>query len=118
MSLSARAHELEFADGRLADAGDFAQEFVRSVHRLGKGAEAGDQRLGHGLGVAARRGAEQDQLEQLVLGEGVGAALAETAPEPLAMTVIMRLAGIFEAHSAFRPLSFRKEAGSTLAAIA
>jgi hypothetical protein len=33
------------------------------------------------------------------------------------MTEIMRLAGILEAHSAFRPLSFRKEAGATLSAI-
>ena len=50
------------------------------VQGLGEGAEAGDQRLGERLGVAPRRGAEQDQLEQLVVGQGVGARLAEASP--------------------------------------
>src|ERR1700674_2353830 len=40
--------------------------------------------LGQGFGVAAGGRAEQDQLEQLVIGEGIGARLAEASSKPLA----------------------------------
>ena len=56
-------------------------------------------------GLVSRRGAEQDQLEQLVIGEGIGARLAEASPKPLVMAEIMWLARILEAHSAFARLT-------------
>jgi hypothetical protein len=95
------ADQLELGDRRFADAGNLAQQLFRRVHRLGEGAEAGNERLGQRLGIAPRRGAEQDQLEQLVVGEGVWPRLAEALPEPLAMTEIMWPGRILEAHSAF-----------------
>jgi hypothetical protein len=55
--------------------------------------------FGEGLGVAARHGAEQDEFEQLVVWERIGAGLAEASPQSLAMTEIMWLAGVLEAHS-------------------
>jgi hypothetical protein len=64
----------------------------RRRHDLGERAELGDQRLGERLDVAARDGAEQHQLQQLVFGDGVGSAAEEAFPQPLAMAEIMRRA--------------------------
>jgi len=55
--------------------------------------------FGQGLGVAPRHGAEQDHLEQLVVGKRIGAGLAEASPQSLAMAEIGWLAGVLEAHS-------------------
>ena len=56
---------------------------------LGEGAEARNQRLGQRLHIAPRHGAEQDQLEKLIIGQRLGAALAEPVAQPLAVAVIM-----------------------------
>ena len=94
-----RAHELDFGDGRLAEPRHLSQAFLRRVQRLGEGAEMGEDGFGERFGVAARHRAEQDQLQKLVVGEGVGAGLAEAPPQPLAMAEIMWLgSGILEAH--------------------
>ena len=59
----------------------------------------GKDGFGQRLGVASRHGAEQDHLEQLVVGKRIGARLAEASPQSLAMAEIVWLAGVLEAHS-------------------
>ncbi len=95
------AHQLDLGGGRLAEPRHLLEQILRGVHRLGEGAEAGKNRLGEGLRVAARHGAEQHQLQQLVVGQGVRPALAKALPEPFAMAEIMRLGDVLEAHVAF-----------------
>jgi hypothetical protein len=58
---------------------------------FGERAEGRDQRLGERLDVAARQGAEQDEFEQLVVGQRLVASGAETLAQPLAVAVIMGL---------------------------
>ena len=48
---------------------------ARRGDHFGEAAEARQQRLGQGLGVAARHHREQGQLQQFVIGHGIGAAL-------------------------------------------
>jgi hypothetical protein len=50
----------------------------------------GEQRLGERLYVAARQRAEEDELKELIVGERLGADLAEAQPQPLAVPVIVR----------------------------
>jgi hypothetical protein len=59
----------------------------------------GKDRFGQRLGVSPRHRAEQDELEQLVVGKRIGAGLAEPSQQSLAMAEIMWLAGVLEAHS-------------------
>jgi len=47
--------------------------------------------LASGLDVAPRHHAKQQQFEKLVVGERLGAGLAEASAQALAMTVIVRL---------------------------
>jgi len=42
--------------------------------------------LARGLGVAARNGGEQGQLQQFVIGHGLGAALQKAVAQPFAVT--------------------------------
>ena len=49
-----------------------------------------DQLLGERLDVALRDGAEQQQFEQFVVGDGVRAGIAEALAQPFAMAVIVR----------------------------
>ena len=58
-----------------------------------KRTETLDQRLGDRLGVAPRDQAEKQQLEDFVVGKRSVAELAEAVTQPLAMAVIMLLAG-------------------------
>ena len=61
----------------LADAVDLAEPgFGRGKH-LGETAEAGEQRLGDRLNVAAGQGLKKDQFEQLVVGDRVGAGVVK-----------------------------------------
>ena len=55
----------------LPHATDLAQLLGRGVQHPGQGAEAVDELMGQGVGVAARVGVEQQQLQQLVVREGV-----------------------------------------------
>ena len=82
-----------------------------AFERLGELPNRARMRLGERLGVAPRHRPEQHQLQQLVIGQGVGAGVAEAPPQPLAMAEIMRLAGILEAHSSLGPLIAYRAAG-------
>ena len=72
------------------------------VDHLGERAEARDQPLGQLLGVAARQRAEQHELEQLVVGQRVGATLAEALAQALAVARVVRVRAPRE-RSADRP---------------
>jgi hypothetical protein len=75
-----RPHELELGDGGLADARHLAQELLRRIERFGKCPQARKNGFGERLGIAPRGGAEQDQLEQLIVGEGIGTGIAKASP--------------------------------------
>src|SRR4051794_25656903 len=57
--------------------------------RLGEGAEAADQLLRDRLHVAARDRAEQHDLQELVIRQGVAAGLREARPQPVAVAVVV-----------------------------
>ena len=59
---------------------------------LGEAAEALEKGLGQGFDVAPGQGREQDQFQQLVVGQGVRAALEQPFPQALPVTRVMRLA--------------------------
>jgi hypothetical protein len=82
--------DLELGDRALADAFDLAQPGGGRGDDLGEGAELGDQRFGQRLDVALRNGAEHHQFEQFVIADRLGAGLAETRAQALAVTVVMR----------------------------
>ena len=95
------AHDFDLGGGRLAEPRHLEQQILRRVHGLGEGAEAGQDRFGERLRVPARHGAEENELKQLVVGQGVRAAVAKALPQPFAMAEIMRLGDVLEAHVAF-----------------
>ena len=64
----------------MAVAGDLAQQLLRRIARFGKCPEARKKGFGERLAVAPRRCAEQDQLEQLIVGEGIGTGIAKASP--------------------------------------
>jgi hypothetical protein len=61
-----------------------------AADHFGERAEARDQVFGQRLDIALGNGAEQDQFEELVVAERVGARLEETRPQALAMAVVVR----------------------------
>ena len=71
--------DLEMAGDALAHALDFQQALARRRDHVGEGAEALDQRLGQRFGVAPWDGGEQGQFQQLIIGQGLGAALQGSA---------------------------------------
>ena len=77
--------DLDFGGHGLAHAVHFHQALWLGAQHLGEGAEAGEQLLGDGLGVAAPDGAKQQHLEKLVIRHGIGAGLAEAFLQPFAM---------------------------------
>ena len=86
-----RLHDLQLGDGRLAQPGDLVEPLGAGGENLGEGAEPCQQRLGNRLDVPPRHRAEQDQLEELVVVEGRGAAPAEALAQPFAVAGEMRL---------------------------
>jgi hypothetical protein len=58
---------------------------VVGVEHPGERAEAGDQRLGSGLGIAARAGSEQQVLQHFVVGERLGPAFEQPLTQPCAV---------------------------------
>ena len=63
---------------------------ARGRDDFGERAEAGDQFFRQRFDVALRDGAEQHQLKQFVIADGILAGLAEAGAQPLAVAVIMR----------------------------
>ena len=98
----ARLDDLEFGDRGFAHPVDFGEPRRFGGDRLGERAETLDQRLGERLDVAPRDGAKQHQLDQLVIGDGLGAGLQQALAQARAMSVVMgiRLAGRLAAHRA------------------
>ena len=91
MPAGGRLHDLEFGDGGLAEALDFAQAASSGgMDRFGERAKGLDQRLGQRLDVAARDGAEQHHFEQFVVAQRVCSRLAKALAQTFAMAVIMR----------------------------
>jgi hypothetical protein len=88
--LRRRLDDLELCDGGLAEARYLGEPLRRGGDHLRKRAELSDQDFGERLDVAPRQRAEQYQLQQLVIGDRIGAGLAEATAQPLAMPVIMR----------------------------
>ena len=82
--------DLEVGDDALADAVDLGEARGRRGEHLGEGAEAPDQLLGDRLHVAARDGAEEHELEQLVVGQRIAADLDEAGAQPVTVTVVVR----------------------------
>ena len=86
-----RLDELERVDHRVAHAVDFLQRLLLGAEHAADGAEAVQQALGQRLGVASGYRAEQQKLEQLVVGQAVGARLVEALAQPLAVAVVVGL---------------------------
>ena len=66
---------------------------------LGEGAEPPDEFLGDQLDVAARNGAEQHTLQELVVGQGFAAVLGEAGAQTVAVAVVMRRVFARSAHA-------------------
>jgi hypothetical protein len=62
----------------------------RGRKHIGKAAKPGQELLGQRLGITPRDGTGEEKLEQLVVGERVGARLHEPGAQPLAMAEIVR----------------------------
>lgn len=77
----------------LADALYLGQQRRRRTEDAGERAEPLDQRLGDRLGVAPRDQAKKQQLEDFVVGKRGVAQLTEAVTQPLAMAMIMFMAG-------------------------
>src|SRR5580704_18505978 len=88
-----RLDNLQLVDRGIAQPLDLAQTLGARRHDLGERAEAGDKSLRERLDVAPRHGAEKNELEQFILAQGIGAALAESVAQPLPVAEVMRRVG-------------------------
>jgi hypothetical protein len=82
--------QLQLQDGSIANALHLLQSLGCSIDDLGERAEALQQQLGGRFGVAARDAAEQQQLEQLVVGHGISVATHEALHQAMAMAGMQR----------------------------
>jgi hypothetical protein len=98
-------HDLQLQRGRLADAVDFGQALDWRSEGFGETAERLDQRFGDRFDVAARLGAEEEQLHQLIVLQAASAS----AREPLAQTLAVAAAVVV------RRIGFCAHARSVLA---
>src|SRR5258705_12749499 len=90
MRLAAAAISLSWVTVLSPDSIDFPQARLRRMNDFRERTEFLDQRLGQRLDVAARAGAEQHHLQQLVIAQGVGSGAMKAIAQPLPMAVIMR----------------------------
>src|SRR5258705_9657239 len=93
MRLAAAAISLSWVTVLSPDSIDFPQARLRRMNDFRERTEFLDQRLGQRLDVAARAGAEQHHLQQLVIAQGVGSGAMKAIAQPLPMAVIMRFFG-------------------------
>jgi hypothetical protein len=88
-------HDLQVERDALADTLYIGQQVRGRGENLGEGAEPPDQALGDRLHVPARDGPEQEEFDELVIGEALAPGLRETRAQPFAMAeVVRRLAGV------------------------
>src|SRR5262249_5561726 len=80
----------QFGDARAAKPLYFGEPRLRRRDHFGEGAELCQQGLGERLDIAARQRAKQEQLQQFIIGQSLGAGLAEAAAQAFGMTMIMR----------------------------
>ncbi len=92
-ALGGGGDDLEIGRDRRPDALHLFEQGCRRAKHLGQGAEAGDQRLGNGLGVDAWDQPEEQKLEQFVVGQGVRSAGDEAFAQTVAVAMVMRLLG-------------------------
>src|SRR5271165_2584046 len=83
-------HDLELGDRRLAQPLDFLEPLPRRGDDLGEGAESREQGFRQRLAIAARNGAKQNELEQLVVRKRRSARFEEALAQPHAMSGIVR----------------------------
>ena len=83
-------HDLELGHGGVADIIDFLEPGGRRGDHFGEGAEFLQQHLGERLDVAAGNGAKQQQFEQFIIGQSLGAALQESLAQPFAVAGVER----------------------------
>ena len=76
---------------RFPDAGDGLQLFGGGGEHAVQRAEPRQQRLGQRLDVAAREGAEEVELQQLIVGQRLQPALQRPLAQPLAMAELVAL---------------------------
>ena len=88
-----------------------AKQVLGGAEHLGQRAEAPQQGLGTPLGVGARNGAKEKQFQNFIIGKRVGARLAKSFAQTLAMSQIMRLfVGWLDGAHCRRPLFGEKAA--------
>src|SRR5262249_27814863 len=87
--VGSRLDDLDFRDHRIAHTLDLLQQRDWRGNHLGKRAEPGDQVLCERFHIATRQGAEQNELQKLVVGKRARPGLEETLAQPLAMAVEM-----------------------------
>ena len=83
--MGCRLHDLQLRRHACPHALHFQQPLARRGDHLGETAEAGQQGLGHGLGVAPRQGGEQGEFQQFIVRHRLGAALEEARPQTFAV---------------------------------
>ena len=85
------AHQPELMDDGVAHPLHLLEERRGRTDDLGEGVvEAPEQRLGDRLGVLAGNGAEQDELQQLVVVQRSRSGLGEAVPQPLPVPFVVR----------------------------
>ena len=91
---------------------DLQERLQGGVQHLAEGAEAGDEGLGQGLDVGVGNSEGEEELQELIVLKGLGAAFQKTAPEAAAVAVVMGLVsrglglGAHMLGNHFRPLIF------------
>jgi NADPH:quinone reductase-like Zn-dependent oxidoreductase len=86
-----RAHGKEPRRRGVAHARRVHERLLVGAQYRGEAAEALDQRFGKGLGIGARQSVIEQEFEELVIRQRLGARFEEALAQPLAVTVIMRL---------------------------
>jgi hypothetical protein len=85
------AHREQRCDRCLAHAAHAFERFAVGAEHAGEAAEARDKRLGQRFHVTPRLRRVEQELEELVIGQSIGAAGEKALAQPLAMLEIMRL---------------------------
>ena len=88
-----RLHDLELGDCGLSEPAHLLEPLPRRADHFRERAEPGEQRLCQRLHIAPRDGAEQHELEELVIGECLRAGFEEARAQAHAVLVVVRWLG-------------------------